>query len=166
MTEQAKQPDPVQPASPAQPATPPLAPAVGDASLRAEVAAIRAASRLRDIRDEFGASTKQAESIAALMDKHGLGAAEAQILAKAANPELWKQPNPADFPASHGASRPSVAMPVGDPPPKDEEAERHKFLMTADANTAKKHFNNELGHWAAQETGYGHAHRRLPIPQG
>lgn len=164
MTE-SKQPDPVPPAPPAPPAPTPPKPVVDD-TLRAEVAAMRAENRLRNIRDEFGASTKQAESIAALMDKHGLGAGEALILAKNASPELWKQPNPADFPASHGASRPGIAMPAGDPPPRDEEAERHKFLMTADANTAKKHFNNELGHWAAQEVGIGHAHRRLPIPQG
>lgn len=126
-------------------------------------------NRVRGIQDELGVTGPQAAAVNDLMLKHQLPAQQAHILAQAANPALFQQPNPGEFQPGigHGAARPAPGMPPPPPPapkkPEELEDERWKRVNQLSSRRQAEAINNELGHLAAEAAGMGDAHKLLDI---
>lgn len=135
-----------------------------------QIAALTRRARIQDLQVELNASPKQAEAVAAVMDKaKDLSPVEARQLAAMRQPDLFKDDDDGFQPGTHGVARPGVRMPepVAE---RDEVGDSITYMRsllddkspTFNKNKAGLYLNNLAGRLAAMDTGKP-GHQLLPI---
>ena len=121
--------------------------------------------RQRELSRELGLGDQQTAAVMKTMSDHPtLNPAQAYDLAKAADPDVFKQQEGSSFdPSMHGSLSPTRGGPP-EPPSEDDSDERMariKELQTKDQLQADGLRNNMIGHLAARAMGL--PHRKIPI---
>lgn len=122
--------------------------------------------RIRNMAVELGlADTKQAELVAALIDKNAdLTPVEALEIAAKRQPDLFKDRGQSGYdPRIHGSLRPtSVSTPQ---PSASDRQDRINAMKKMTGTDKQRYVNNYVGGLAAKAMGWDKDHQKLPLPK-